>query len=90
VKATGTPTAGTTISNTVNSGTFDGKKAVIVSQSDGTKLYVAAIGTPYPLRIVSIASSTAGASDSTFSGFGKHVALKAPAGAVDVTKIITS
>jgi hypothetical protein len=79
------PDAGVTINPKVTTGKFNGQKVVIVSESDGSQLYVAATGTPYPLRVVSTAKSSGGAGDATFSEFGKRVALKAPAGAIDAS-----
>lgn len=79
------PDAGTTIENKVTTGTLHGQKVVIVRESDGSLLYVAATGKPYPLRAVNSASSKAGPGDATFSAFGQHMTLKAPAGAIDST-----
>jgi hypothetical protein len=81
------PDPGITIDPKVTTGIYQGQKVVIVRESDGSQLYVAATGKPYPLRVVSSAKSAGGAGDAAFSGFGKHVALKAPAGALDVTAV---
>ena len=43
---------GATIEDAVSSGTLNGQKVVVVTQTDGSVLDVAATGTPYPLRTV--------------------------------------
>ncbi len=71
-----------TIEQKVATGKLNGQKVVIVSQADGSQLFVAATGKPYPLKVVDTANSKDGAGTLTFTGYGKHVAITAPAGAV--------
>ena len=80
------PGQGVTIDAKVTSTSLGGKPVLTVSQSDGSHIEVAATGTPYPLRLVSAPKS--GRAVATLSGFGKHSAIKAPASAADVTKLI--
>jgi hypothetical protein len=77
-----------TIIGKVTQGQVNGQKVVIVAETDGSKLYVAATGTPYPLRETGPIKNAGTKSVLTLSGFGKHTALSPPQGAVDVTKII--
>lgn len=81
------PDPGITINPKVTATTLNGNKAVIVTESDGSQLYVAGTGTPYPLKIVSSAKSSGGAGNATISGFGKHVTVQAPAGAIDTSAV---
>jgi hypothetical protein len=76
---------GVTINPKVTTTTLNGQQVVVVSQSDGSQVYVAATGKPYPLKIVSSGTGTKGVA--TLSGFGKTVALKAPAGAIDASAV---
>jgi len=77
---------GATIKDAVHTGTLHGKKVVVVTQTDGSTLDVAATGTPYPLRAVDKGSNpgTLAASD-----FGKKVAIAAPSGALDLSRLGT-
>jgi|tagenome__1003787_1003787.scaffolds.fasta_scaffold20767401_2 hypothetical protein len=76
--------AGAKIKNDVSTGTLDGKKVVVVSQTDGSTLDVASTGTPYPLRTVDKGENpgTVNASD-----FGKKVTITAPTGALDLSQL---
>lgn len=70
--------------------TINGKKAVVLEDDseDMGLLYVAATGTPYPLRIAPKAGSTdKGFLD--FLDYDKPVTVKAPADAVDLAKLIS-
>ena len=68
----------------MTTGKVDGKKAVIVTESDGSKLYVAATGKPLPLQLVSSTKSKATNSGSLkFINYGKHQTIRAPSGAID-------
>jgi hypothetical protein len=78
--------AGGTIKDDVGTATVDGKKVVVVTESDGSTLDVAATGTPYPLK----ATTKGGDSPGTlaFSDFGRRTTVTAPAGALDLTQLI--
>ena len=81
-----TPAAGVTVNAKVTSTKLNGKSVLVVTESDGSQLDVAATTPPYPLRLVSAAKS--GRAVATLSGFGKHVVITAPKGAVDATKLV--
>lgn len=68
------PLTGATMKSTAN-----GRKALLLTQKDGSQLFVADSATPVPLKAV-----THGASQGTitFSGYGKTQAITAPPGAV--------
>ena len=73
-----------TIKNDVHTDTLDGKEVVVVTESNGSTLDVAATGTPYPLRIVDKGSQ----SDTIdVSYFGKKVSITAPSGALDLSQL---
>jgi hypothetical protein len=73
-----------TIKDAVHTDTVDGTKVVVVTESNGSTLDVAATGTPYPLRIVDRGSQ----SDTiTASDFGKKTAITAPSGALDLSQL---
>ena len=76
------PSAGKKVNAEVKTDTLDGKDVVIASESDGTKLYVASTGKPYPLKLTGPSSGSGGTV--TFSDFGKQQDIKAPAGAIDL------
>jgi hypothetical protein len=64
---------------------FQGQKAVVIKDSkDGSLLYVAASGTPYPLG-----AKESGASKGTitFDHWNDSVSISAPKGAVDINKL---
>lgn len=77
---------GAKIEDAVHTSTLHGQKVVVVTQTDGSTLDVAATGTPYPLRTVDKGSNpgTVDASD-----FGTKVAITAPSGAVDLSQLAT-
>lgn len=54
-----------------------GQKAVVVSEQDGSQLFVANTGAPLPLKIV----PSGGMGSLTFTDYGKRQVIKAPAGA---------
>jgi hypothetical protein len=62
-----------------------GQPVVVVTQSDGSTLDVAATGTPYPLR----ATDKGGTSPGTlsFSDFGKKTTITAPANPLDLSQL---
>jgi hypothetical protein len=76
--------SGATIKDAVHTGTLNGKDVVVVTQTDGSTLDVAATGTPYPLRTVDKGESagTINAGD-----FGKKVTITAPTGALDLSQL---
>ncbi len=83
-----TPAAGVTVNAKVTSSKLGGQPVLVVTESDGSQLDVAATTPPYPLRLVSAAKS--GRAVATLSGFGRRVTITAPAGAVDATKLVPS
>jgi len=72
------------IKDAVHTDTVDGKKVVVVTESDGSTLDVAATGTPYPLKIVDKGSE---ASTITASDFGKKTKITAPSDALDLSQL---
>jgi hypothetical protein len=76
------PTSGSTIEDQVTDGKLDKTSVVILKQSNGSQLFVAAKGPAYPLKII---TRGANKSTSTFTDFGKKVTVTAPAGAVDLS-----
>lgn len=72
----------------VNDGqtTYHGAKVIgIRDASDNSKLYVAAVGKPYPVALVGGKANQSGTI--TFGDWNKHVALTAPSGAIDISKL---
>jgi hypothetical protein len=64
--------------------THDGKKVVAIEDTTrGGTLYVAATGTPYPVAI----SETKGRGELRFDKWNESVSVKAPKGAVDMSKL---
>ena len=64
--------------------TYKGQKVVAIKDSsDGSKLYVAATGTPYPSRPPKAATSKG---TITFDHWNDSVSIDAPKGAVDMTQ----
>ena len=72
------------VEDAVHTGTLHGKKVVVVTQTDGSTLDVAATGTPYPLRTVDKGSN---AGTFEVSDFGKKVTITAPSGALDLSQL---
>jgi hypothetical protein len=71
----------------VNDGkvTYKGRQAVALrSPGDGSKLYVAATGKPYPVAIVGNKKGRSGAV--TFDDWNKPVSLSAPSDALDISQ----
>jgi hypothetical protein len=77
------PTNGT-IKDDVHTDTVGGKKVVVVTESDGSTLDVAAEGTAYPLRVVDKGSE---ASTITVGDFGEKTTVTAPSGALDLSRL---
>ncbi|MGZ4486104.1 MAG: hypothetical protein ACXVW8_17420 [Nocardioidaceae bacterium] len=73
-----------TIEPKVHTDTLNGQKVVVVTQSDGSTLDVAATGTPYPLQSVD-KGATAGTM--TVGEFGKRTTITAPTGALDLSQL---
>ena len=73
----------------VNDGktTYQGQQVVAIRDvSDGSKLYVAATGTPYPVAIVGGRKNQSGTI--TFSDWNQPVSLSPPSGALDVSQFL--
>ncbi|HEX8008728.1 MAG TPA: hypothetical protein VF482_20135 [Trebonia sp.] len=66
----------------VTAGTLAGRQVAIIAYPDGSKLYVAATGRPYPLRF-DVTGDTGGRRD--FSGYGAALRIVAPGGATDIS-----
>lgn len=64
--------------------TLDGRDVALVTYSDGSMLYIARTGQPYPLRFVKAGTD---ATQVDFSEFGAAVNLAPPKDAVDLTTI---
>lgn len=64
--------------------TIEGQPAIALNDSKKGTLYVATTGKPYPLEIAKHGSESGKV---LFSGWDKPVALKAPAGAIDINKL---
>jgi hypothetical protein len=63
--------------------TYKGQDVVAIRDtSDGSKLYVAATGKPYPVAIVGSKKNQSGTI--TFGDWNKSVSLSAPSGAIDI------
>jgi hypothetical protein len=76
---------GATIKDAVTTAPVDGQLAVVVTQSDGSTLDVAATGAPYPLKATDKGGDSPGTL--TFSDFGKKTAITAPSGALDLSNL---
>lgn len=71
----------------VNDGTttYQGQQVVAIrATNDGSKLYVAATGKPYPVALLAGKGGQFG--KVTFGDWNKHVSLSAPSGAIDLSK----
>ena len=75
---------GTTIADEVGTDTIAGQDVVVVEQSDGSTVAVAATGTPYPLREVETGDS---AGTVMYSGFGEKQPIAAPPSPVDLSQV---
>ncbi len=67
----------------VEQATLDGNKAVVLSQQNGSKLYVANTGLAYPLRM-ELKGTDTGRLD--FTEYGSDFHITAPSGAVDLSR----
>lgn len=72
------------IKDAVHAGTLHGQKIVVVTQTDGSTLDVAATGTPYPLQAVDKGKNPGTV---TASDFGKRTTITAPSGALDLSQL---
>lgn len=81
---------GVTVDPAVTTDTVNGQQAVVVSESDGTRLYVSATGEPLPLKVVGKNNDEdaglAALGEVTFSYGDDPVQLRAPSGAVSLQK----
>ncbi len=84
-KSLGEPSRDSTIRDEVTTGTLDGREVVIVSETNGAKLYVAADGKPLPLKATSPSGSKDAAGTATLSDYGRRQSITAPADAIDNT-----
>lgn len=82
LNANDSPLTGTTKKSSV-----DGRKALLLTQKDGSQLFVADSTSPVPLKIVSHGDSQGTV---TFSDYGKVQTIAAPAGAVTPQQALTS
>jgi len=62
---------------------LDGQEVVVVTDDDGSKLYVAATGEPYPLKVVDTGDEPG---EVTFSNFGKTESITAPPAPLDLSQ----
>lgn len=72
----------------VNDGTttYNGQRVIAVrATNDGSKLYVAATGRPYPVALLAGKGGRFG--KVTFGDWNKHVSLSAPSGAIDLSNL---
>ncbi len=72
--------SGTPLNPKTTTGTVDGQPAIIVTQKDGSKLYVADSTTPVPLKIVSSSGGKKGTV--RFTGYGSTRTIRPPAKAL--------
>jgi hypothetical protein len=82
---------GVTVAAAVTTDTLDGQPVVVVSESNGSRLFVAATGEPLPLKIISKEQGDSGfdiVGSGTFSYGDDPVKLQAPAGAVSMQQIL--
>lgn len=69
----------------VEHGTVDGKKALVLTQQDGSKMYVADAKSPVPLRLVNAGKSKGSLN---FSDYGTDHKIAAPKGAVTAKQAV--
>ena len=77
------PPAGTTINDKTTTEELDGDDVVVTTRSDGSKLYVAATGTPVPRKLLTSATSAGTRGKLMFGDYNKTHDIQAPQGAVD-------
>ena len=76
--------SGAKIEDAVHTATLHGQEVVVVTQSDGSTLDVAATGKPYPLQTVDKGKDSG---TITISDFGRKTEITAPSGAVDLSQL---
>ena len=79
----GSDGAGGDAQEEVETGELDGQDVVVVTEDGGSKLYVAATGEPYPLKVV---NTGAEAGEVVFSGFGETETITAPPAPLDLSQ----
>ena len=62
---------------------LDGQDVVVVTDDNGSKLYVAATGEPYPLKVVNTGAESG---EVVFSGFGETETITAPPAPLDLSQ----
>ena len=80
------PGDGASIEPRVQTSTYNGRPVLIVSQTDTSQLFVAASGTPYPVRMISAPRS--GRADTRLSDFGRRQTISAPTNVIDGTELL--
>lgn len=82
------PAAGSSpVLDSVSSAQVDGNKVYVISQKDGSKLYVDQKSL-LPVRLVNSASSADGAASIDIDDYNAKVSIVAPAGAVSMTTLL--
>lgn len=81
---TGEMAHGTTFARTVAPASLNGRDVVLITYSDGSRLYVSRTGQPYPLRYL---KTGADGGQVDFTEFGAVVHLAPPKGAIDMSKL---
>jgi hypothetical protein len=69
----------------VGSDTLGGQEVVVVTQTDGSTVDVAATGTPYPLKAENKGTDSPGTLN--LGDFGKKTSITAPSGALDLSQL---
>jgi hypothetical protein len=62
---------------------YKGQQVVVIQDADGSKLYVAATGKPYPVALFGNKNQPGSI---TFGDWNKSVSLSAPGGAIDISQ----
>jgi hypothetical protein len=74
----------------VKTGKVSGQSVVIVTKPDGSQLFVAAKGKPFPMKIVDTAKNPVGSRSYHLSGYGQRITIRAPSGVVAVAGSATA
>ncbi len=74
---------GTTFARTIAPANLNGRDVVLITYSNGSRLYVSSTGQPYPLRYI---KPGADGGQIDFTEFGAVVHLAPPKDAIDMTK----
>lgn len=75
---------GTTFARTIAPSSLNGRDVVLITYSNGSRLYVSRTGQPYPLRYL---KTGADGGQVDFTEFGAVVHLAPPKDAIDMTKV---